>query len=154
MCKRLALILLIGCAWRPRHNKYAHCGNRAKSPGNRYRIHRSVGGSDVGNIPVAVIAVRSPGRLSPWWLAAHGTGMRPSLRSKSLYRNSIPDISGTVIIVRLVNIASFEQKVPHVNPVDGKSMNRFYRGNPNGNADRARIVGDDEAGRGKIRLPD
>jgi predicted deacylase len=32
----------------------------------------------------------------------------------------------------LVNIASFEQKVPHVNPVDGKSMNRFYPGNPNG----------------------
>jgi hypothetical protein len=31
-----------------------------------------------------------------------------------------------------VNIASFEQKVPHVNPVDGKSMNRFYPGNPNG----------------------
>jgi hypothetical protein len=27
-------------------------------------------------------------------------------------------ISGTVIIVPLVNIASFEQKVPHVNPVD------------------------------------
>jgi hypothetical protein len=32
----------------------------------------------------------------------------------------------------LVNIASFEQKVPHVNSVDGKSMNRFYPGNPNG----------------------
>jgi len=32
----------------------------------------------------------------------------------------------------LVNIASFEQKVPHVNPVDGKSMNRFYPGDPNG----------------------
>ena len=31
-----------------------------------------------------------------------------------------------------MNIASFEQKVPHVNPVDGKSMNRFYPGNPNG----------------------
>ena len=42
------------------------------------------------------------------------------------------EISGTVIIVPLVNIASFEQKVPHLNPVDGKSMNRFYPGNPNG----------------------
>ena len=31
-----------------------------------------------------------------------------------------------------MNIASFEQKVPHVNPVDGKSMNRFYPGNTNG----------------------
>jgi predicted deacylase len=32
----------------------------------------------------------------------------------------------------LVNIASFEQKVPHVNPVDGKSMNRFYPGKQDG----------------------
>jgi predicted deacylase len=31
-----------------------------------------------------------------------------------------------------VNIASFEQKVSHVNPVDGKSMDRFYPGDPNG----------------------
>lgn len=32
----------------------------------------------------------------------------------------------------LVNIPSFLQKVPHVNPVDGKSMNRFFPGNADG----------------------
>jgi predicted deacylase len=37
-----------------------------------------------------------------------------------------------VVVLPLVNIASFEQKVPHVNPVDGKSMNRFYPGKPDG----------------------
>jgi predicted deacylase len=42
------------------------------------------------------------------------------------------DISGTVIIVPLINIPSFEQKVPHVNPVDKKSMNRFYPGKMDG----------------------
>src|SRR5213595_3743326 len=42
------------------------------------------------------------------------------------------DISGTVIIVPLINIPSFEQKVPHVNPVDRKSMNRFYPGKMDG----------------------
>jgi predicted deacylase len=31
-----------------------------------------------------------------------------------------------------VNVPSFEQKVPHVNPVDGKSMNRFYPGKADG----------------------
>jgi len=41
-------------------------------------------------------------------------------------------LSGTVILVPLVNVASFEQKVPHVNPVDGKSMNRFYPGKADG----------------------
>ncbi|HEY7545155.1 MAG TPA: succinylglutamate desuccinylase/aspartoacylase family protein, partial [Blastocatellia bacterium] len=35
-------------------------------------------------------------------------------------------------ILPLVNIASFEQKIAHVNPVDGKSMNRFYPGRPDG----------------------
>jgi len=42
------------------------------------------------------------------------------------------EVSGTVILLPLVNIASFEQKVPHVNPVDGKSMNRFYPGKADG----------------------
>jgi len=41
-------------------------------------------------------------------------------------------ISGTVILVPLVNVASFEQKIAHVNPVDGKSMNRFYPGRMDG----------------------
>ena len=41
-------------------------------------------------------------------------------------------MSGTVILVPLVNTPSFEQKVPHVNPVDGKSMNRFYPGKADG----------------------
>nr|HEV7954066.1 succinylglutamate desuccinylase/aspartoacylase family protein [Candidatus Acidoferrales bacterium] len=41
-------------------------------------------------------------------------------------------ISGTVILIPLVNIPSFEQKVPHVNPIDNKSMNRFYPGKMDG----------------------
>ena len=32
----------------------------------------------------------------------------------------------------LVNVASFEQKIVHVNPVDGKNMNRFYPGRADG----------------------
>src|SRR5678816_814028 len=31
-----------------------------------------------------------------------------------------------------INIPSFEQKVPHLNPVDKKSMNRFYPGKIDG----------------------
>src|SRR4029078_12253243 len=42
------------------------------------------------------------------------------------------EISGTVIVIPLINIQSFEQKVPHVNPVDKKSMNRFYPGKIDG----------------------
>jgi hypothetical protein len=64
---------------------------------------------------------------------AHGTEYASIIALEKLIQELNPaDISGTVIVVPLVNIASFEQKVPHVNPVDGKSMNRFYPGNPNG----------------------
>src|SRR5579884_2323647 len=39
---------------------------------------------------------------------------------------------GTVIIAPLLNVASFEHMTPHVNPIDGKSMNGLYPGNPGG----------------------
>ena len=53
-------------------------------------------------------------------------------------RVSPQELSGTLILVPLVNVPSFEQKVPHINPVDRKSMNRMYPGNMNGTqTDRA-----------------
>ena len=36
------------------------------------------------------------------------------------------------MILPLLNQASFAQMVPHLNPVDGKSMNRLYPGKPDG----------------------
>ena len=51
------------------------------------------------------------------------------------------ELSGTVILVPLVNVPSFERIVPHVNPTDNKSMNRFYPGDPKGTqTDRASYV--------------
>ena len=48
------------------------------------------------------------------------------------------ELSGTLVLVPIVNIASFEKITPHVNPVDNKSMNRFYPGNARGTqTDRA-----------------
>src|SRR4029450_11019711 len=41
-------------------------------------------------------------------------------------------VRGTVILVPLVNIPSFEQKMAHGNPTRGKSMNRFYPGKADG----------------------
>jgi predicted deacylase len=63
----------------------------------------------------------------------HGTEYASIIALEKLIGAIDPaQLTGTVIIVPLVNLPSFEQKVPHVNPVDGKSMNRFYPGNPNG----------------------
>jgi predicted deacylase len=91
-------------------------------------------GSDAGtNIPVVVVHGAKPGPVLALVAGAHGTEYASIIALEKMIALLDPgQISGTVIIVPLVNIASFEQKVPHLNPVDGKSMNRFYPGNPNG----------------------
>ena len=113
----------------------AHCGNRDSSHrADRYRIHRSVGGERRGHeYPGCGNSGPKPGPTLALVAGAHGTEYASIIALEKLIQELNPaEISGTVIIVPLVNIASFEQKVPHVNPVDGKSMNRFYPGNPNG----------------------
>ena len=96
--------------------------------------------SDPGTrIPVAVVRGAKPGPVLALVSGAHGTEYTSIIALEKLIQQLDPaQISGAVIIVPLVNVASFEQKVPHVNPVDNKSMNRFYPGNENGTqTDRA-----------------
>ncbi|HXF38382.1 MAG TPA: M14 family metallopeptidase [Blastocatellia bacterium] len=91
------------------------------------------------NIPVAVIHGAKPGPVLALVSGAHGTEYTSIVALEKLIGMLNPaEISGTVIIVPLVNIPSFEQKVPHVNPIDGKSMNRMYPGKMDGTqTDRA-----------------
>lgn len=91
-------------------------------------------GSDAAtSIPVAVIHGAKPGPVLALVSGAHGTEYTSIIALEKLIGLLNPaEISGTVIIVPLVNIASFEQKVPHLNPVDGKSMNRMYPGKMDG----------------------
>ncbi len=91
-------------------------------------------GSDAGlDIPVAVVHGARPGPVLVLVAGAHGTEYASIVAIERLIEGLDPaGMSGTVILVPLINIASFEQKVPHVNPVDGKSMNRFYPGKADG----------------------
>jgi predicted deacylase len=85
------------------------------------------------NIPVVVANGAKPGRVLAIVSGAHGTEYASVIALEKLILLLRPaEMAGTVIIVPLVNIASFEQKVPHVNPIDKKSMNRFYPGNVQG----------------------
>ena len=91
-------------------------------------------GVDSGySIPVAVVNGARPGPVLALVSGAHGTEYASIIALAQLIGKLDPKtIAGTVIVIPLVNVASFEQKVPHVNPVDRKSMNRFYPGNPSG----------------------
>jgi predicted deacylase len=85
------------------------------------------------NIPVVVVHGAKPGPVLALVTGAHGTEYVSIIAVEKLIQQLDPaQISGTVILLPLVNTASFEQKVPHVNPIDGKSMNRFYPGKADG----------------------
>jgi predicted deacylase len=97
-------------------------------------------GSDAAlSIPVAVVHGAKPGPVLALVAGSHGTEYTSIIALEKLIGSLNPaEISGTVIIVPLINIQSFEQKVPHVNPVDKKSMNRWYPGKMDGTqTDRA-----------------
>jgi predicted deacylase len=84
-------------------------------------------------IPVAVVHGARPGPVLAIVSGAHGTEYASILAVERLIQRIDPAVvSGTVILVPLVNVPSFEQKIAHVNPVDGKSMNRFYPGKADG----------------------
>jgi predicted deacylase len=84
-------------------------------------------------IPVIVVNGAKPGPVLALVAGSHGTEYASILALQKLAQAADPaEISGTLIILPLVNVASFAQKVPHLNPVDGKNMNRFYPGKPDG----------------------
>src|ERR1700730_2219300 len=91
-------------------------------------------GSDAAlSIPVAVFHGAQPGPVLALVAGAHGTEYASIIALEKLIPALDPaQLSGTVILIPLVNLPSFEQKVPHVNPVDNKSMNRFYPGKADG----------------------
>lgn len=91
-------------------------------------------GSDAAlSIPVAVFHGAKPGPVLALVAGSHGTEYASIIALEKLIGILNPaEISGTVIVVPLINIPSFEQKIVHVNPVDRKSMNRFYPGKPDG----------------------
>ena len=110
-------------------------GSASAAPGHKATgVIEVPAGVDGGTqIPVVLIRGAKPGPSIALVSGAHGTEYTSIIAIETLIGSLDPaQISGTVILVPLVNIASFEQKVPHVNPVDNKSMNRFYPGKANG----------------------
>jgi predicted deacylase len=97
-------------------------------------------GSDAGyDIPVAVVHGAKPGPVLAVASGAHGSEYASILAVQSLIETVNPaSVSGTLILVPIVNVPSFEKITPHVNPTDNKSMNRYYPGDPKGTqTDRA-----------------
>jgi uncharacterized protein len=108
-----------------------------------YGVLKVPAGSDAGyDIPVVVVHGARPGPVFAVVSGSHGTEYASIIAVERLVDAVKPaELSGTVIFVPLVNVPSFQRIVPHVNPTDGKNMNRFYPGDPKGTqTDRASYV--------------
>jgi hypothetical protein len=129
------LALAVALAGPPAKAPLFTVGTAVAAPGQRvFGAIEVPAGVDAGTrIDVAVVRGAKPGPVLALVSGAHGTEYASIVAVEKLIQSLDPTaIAGTVVLVPLVNVASFEQKVPHVNPVDGKSMNRFYPGRADG----------------------
>jgi uncharacterized protein len=105
-----------------------------------YGVLKVPAGSDAGyDIPVVVVHGARPGPVLAVASGAHGTEYASIIAVEMLIDSVKPDeVAGTLILLPLINVPSFERLTPHVNPTDNKSMNRYYPGDPKGSqTDRA-----------------
>ncbi len=110
-------------------------GTATAAPGQKASgyIEVPAGVDAATNIPVIVVRGAKPGPVLALVSGAHGTEYASIIAIEKLLPKIDPaQVSGTVILIPLVNVQSFLQKTPHVNPIDGKSMNRFYPGKQDG----------------------
>ena len=110
-------------------------GTASAGPGEKATgfINVPAGSDAATSIPVVVVRGSKPGPVLAIISGAHGTEYASIIAVEQLITSLDPSsISGSVILIPLVNIQSFERKVPHVNPVDGVSMNSQYPGKANG----------------------
>jgi len=130
-------VLLVALAMAPAapQDGAFHVGTASAARGQvgRGTIEVPAGVDPALSIPVAVVNGAKPGPVLAIASGAHGTEYASIIAVERLIQLLDPKaISGTVILVPLINIPSFEQKVPHVNPIDAKSMNRYYPGKADG----------------------
>jgi len=97
-------------------------------------------GSDAAmSIPIAVAHGAKAGPVLALLAGAHGTEYASIIALEKLIGDiDAKQLTGTAIIVPLLNVPSFVKIVPHLNPTDGKNMNRMYPGRMDGTqTDRA-----------------
>jgi len=105
-----------------------------------YGVLKVPAGVDAGyDIPVVVVHGAKPGPVLAVAAGAHGSEYASIVAVEMLIDSVKPDdVAGTLVLLPIINVPSFEHITPHVNPTDNKSMNRFYPGTPTGTqTDRA-----------------
>ena len=137
---RVTLLALVACpalavAQRPVQSTPFTVGSATAAPGTTaYGAIDVAAGSDTAlSMPVAVVRGARNGPVVAFVAGSHGTEYTSVIAMQQLIARIDPrKLSGTVIVAPLLNVASFEQMTPHLNPVDRKSMNGNYPGDKSG----------------------
>lgn len=110
-------------------------GPIAARPGEKASGYLDVpAGVDSGTrIPVTVIQGREPGPVLALLGGTHGVEYNPILALQRLRRDLDPAaLRGTVIIVHVANLPSFQRRTIYYGPGDWKNLNRVYPGKRDG----------------------
>jgi predicted deacylase len=93
-------------------------------------------GPDPGTrIPVSIIAGGKAGPVLALTAGIHGSEPSPVLALERLRAEIDPgQLSGTIILVHIANVPSFEHRTIYRGPWDQKNLNRVFPGDPKGTA--------------------
>ena len=91
-------------------------------------------GIDEGSfIPITIINGTKPGPVLTLNAGIHGTEYVPVIALQRIRQEIDPDeLSGTLILVHVANIPSFQGRDVYSNPIDFKNLNRVYPGKADG----------------------
>ncbi|MDU0369922.1 M14 family metallopeptidase [Hymenobacter endophyticus] len=104
------------------------------APGQKLAVLLPVtDGRDTAVVPVTVFHGRKPGPVLGIIAGVHGYEYPPILAAQQLARELDPaQLSGTIILVHIANVAGFLGRSVNVNPQDNKNLNRVFPGQATG----------------------
>jgi len=116
-------------------NKRFTIGNINASPGEMRSGYLSVPETDGLKtfIPLTVINGSKKGKVLALVAGVHGYEYPPILALYRLKKMIDPaKLSGTLILVHIANLQSFQKRIIYYNPYDWKNLNRVFPGDPEG----------------------
>jgi len=85
------------------------------------------------SIPITIIRGTEPGKVLALVAGVHGAEYPPILALYRLRERIDPyRLSGTLILVHIANLPSFQKRTVYFNPFDFKNLNRVFPGDPKG----------------------
>jgi hypothetical protein len=84
-------------------------------------------------IPFTLVRGREPGPILALIAGTHGSEVAPIVALQRVRRDLDPArLRGTILMVHVANMPSFQRRTIYYSPVDGKNLNRVYPGRSDG----------------------